>query len=231
MAYRSGIQRERARRRRQFIWRASLWLAVAAGIAALGWSAYQTGTVLAEARVTELLGQVSKLTAERDGARTDNARLQALLSEQRAATATLQGRYDADVPRGDLAQLFGLVRDRLGQNVPADRLAQILREAAPVRPCEGRFTRRRFAIGQSGRPEEGTTLLEGLIQVSVAAQGNDLKNAAVTVGRTWSGEPLKLTGLPAKHDIALNNLLLHLVVEPADLAGYAFATLTLCGKG
>ncbi len=212
------------------MWRATVWLFIAGCIGALGWSAYQTGSVLAESRVTGLLGQVATLTAERDGARTDAGRFQALLSEQRAATATLQGRYDTDVPRGDLAQLFGLARDRLSGGLPAERLSQILREAAPTRSCEGRFTRRRFPIGQPGRTEEGTTLLEGLIQVAVTAPGTDLKAATVTVGRTWAAEPLKLTGLPAKQDIAINNLVLHLVVEPADLAGYAFATLSLCGK-
>jgi hypothetical protein len=230
MAYKSGIRRERARRRQRFIWRAMVWLLVAAGVGALGWSAYQTGTVLAESRVTELLGQVSTLTAERDRARTDNGRLQAALGESRQATATLQGRYDSDVPKGDMAELFGLVRDRLAQGVTAARLTQILQEAGPVRPCEGRFTRKRFAIAQPGRSEEGASLLEGLIQVTVTAQGSELKTASVSVARAWASEPLKLTGLPAKQDVAINNIVLHLTVEPSELAGYAYATLTVCGK-
>jgi hypothetical protein len=50
------------------------------------------------------------------------------------------------------------------------------------------------------------------------------------VARAWASEPLKLTGLPAKQDVAINNIVLHLTVEPSELAGYAYATLTVCGK-
>ena len=49
--------------------------------------------------------------------------------------------------------------------------------------------------------------------------------------RAWAAEPLKLTGLPAKQDIAINNAVLHLTVEASDLAGYATASLSVCGKG
>ncbi len=214
--------------------RAFVWLLVAAGIAALGWSAYQTGTVLAESRVTELTARVSELTAQRDGARTDNGRLQAALAEQRQAIATLQTRYDADVPKGDLAQLFALTRDRLAQNVPADRLAQLLREAAPVRPCDTRIVRKRFAIQAAGRPEEAASLLEGMIQVTATiptAGADPARSAVIAVSRAWAAEPLKLTGLPAKQDIAVNNVVLHLTVEASDVAGFASASLSSCGRG
>lgn len=234
MAYRSGISRERSRKRRQLLWRATIWLAVAGVLGALGWSAYQTGSLLAESRVMELDRRVRDLSAQLDGTRSDNLRLQSALAEARQSNVALQSRYDSDVPKGEPAELFGITRDRLAQGVTAARLAQVLREAGPARPCETRVTRKRFGITVGRAAEDAASLLDGLVQVSVsipAAGGDAARTAAVTVARAWAAEPLKLTGLPAKQDIAINNAVLHLTVEASDLAGYATASLSVCGKG
>ena len=235
MAYTSGIRRERSRQRRRFAWRAVVWLLVAAGFIALGYAAYQTGTLLAQAQVSELDRRVVDLTAQLDLSRGETGRLQAGLSDARQAMAALQGRYDRDVPVGELAELFAITRERLGQSVPAPRLAQVLREAGPTRPCDTRTTRKRFGIQLPGRPtEEAASLLDGLIQVSanLASAGADPAKAVVTtVARAWAAEPLKLTGVPARQDIVINNVVLRLTVEASDLSGYLSATLSVCGKG
>jgi len=217
------------------MWRASICLLVAAGFVGLGYSAYRTGTMLAESRVTELARRVSALTAQLDGSRGENASLQSSLADAKQSNLDLQSRYDRDVPKGELADLFGIARERLGQGLSAERLAQVMRDATATRACDTRVTRKRFAIQQGGRtPDDTASLLDGLVQVSASVpSGNSdpVRSAAITVALAWASEPLKMTGLPARRDIIINNVVLHLAVEVSDVSGYAVATLSTCGKG
>ena len=119
------------------------------------------------------------------------------------------------------------------EGIPPARLTQVLQDATATKPCETRSTRRRFAIVPAGRPPEEVSLLDGLIQVSASTPPGATeiaKTTTVLVSRAWLAEPLKLTGLPARQDITVNNLVLRLTVEPSDVAGYATATLSGCGK-
>ena len=235
MAYTSGIRRERSRKRKKFLWRATIALVIVGALWALGMSAYQTGTMLAESRLTEMTASLDNLTVQLSRVRDENARLQASLSEARQANVTLQGRYNSDVPAGEIAELFGITRERLGQGVNAARLAQVLREAGPTKACDTRAVRKRFPLTPAGRPpEDPATLLDGLIQVSAmqpAGTTDAAKAAAITVTRAWASEPLKLTGLPAKQDIVINNAVLRLTVEASEVSGFLTATLWTCGKG
>lgn len=233
MAYTSKFSRDRSRRRRQALWRGTLWLLGAGVLAGLGYSAYQTGTVLAEARVRDLDARLVELSGRLEAGNGEAARLRVTLAEARQAMATLQSRYDNDVPKGEPAEIYAAAKERLAQGVPAARLTQVLREAAVVKPCEGRVVRKRFALQQAVRStEDSAQLLEGLIQVSAAPGGADVaKTTVVTITRAWAAEPLKLTGLPARQDLALNNIVLRLTVEAAEVAGYATASLSVCGKG
>ena len=52
-----------------------MWLLVAAVFVALGYTAYQTGSVLAASKVTELTGRVTDLTAQLDTSRAETGRL------------------------------------------------------------------------------------------------------------------------------------------------------------
>ncbi len=233
MAFTSKLSRDRSRRRRQFMGRATLWLLGLGVLGGLGYSAYQTGTMLAESRVVELERSLVTLSAQLETANLEKARVLAGLAEMRQADAALQARYDADVPKGELADLLAALRGRLAQGVPAARLGQVVQEAAAARPCETRLTRRRFAIVPAGRAAEEVALLDGLVQVSafVPVGATEFgRNVTVVVTRAWVAEPLKLAGLPARQEIAVNNLVMRLTVEPSDVAGYAIATLSGCGK-
>ncbi len=231
MAYTSKFSRDRSRRRRQAMWRGTLWLLGAAVLGGLGYSAYQTGTLLAEARVRELDARLVELSGRLDAGNGEAARLRVTLAEARQAVATLQARYEADVPKGEPAEIYAAAKERLAQGVPPARLTQVLREAAVAKPCDARVIRKRFALQQAVRNSEDTAqLLEGLIQVSAAPGGTDVaKTTVVTITRAWAAEPVKLTGLPARQDIAINNAVLRLTVEAADVAGYANASLSVCG--
>jgi hypothetical protein len=234
MAYGSRIRRERSLRRRRLLWRAAWPLLIALGLVALGYSAYQSGTMLAEGRVRELSRRIDDLSGQLAASRGDNERLQAGVAEAKRAQQDMQGRYDKDVPKGELADLDGVARERLAQGVPAARLAQVLRDASDTRACDTHATRKRFEITTGKRtPDDTAGFLEGLVQVTAAlpAGASDPARTVVTVDSAWANEPEKLTGLPAHQDIVVNNLLLHLVVEPNSLAGYASVTLSTCGKG
>jgi hypothetical protein len=235
MAFRSGARRERSRRRRQLLGRLVMVTLAGAVLVGLGYASYQTGTELSRAHVRELERTVNALSDQLETIRAEAARSRIDLTAAQQAMATLQKRYDADVPAGDLATIHSAIRQKLGQGLPAARLLQVVQDATPVRACEGRVTRRRFAIQQAGKgADETAALLDGLINVtaSLPAGTSDAARGTVTLVRTaWTDDPLKLSGLPAKQDIVVNNLVLHLAVEPSDLAGYAAVTLSLCGKG
>jgi hypothetical protein len=126
------------------------------------------------------------------------------------------------------------VKDRIAGGVKEDRLAQVIREADSARLCEGRVLRRRFPIQIGAQPEESVSFLDGLIWVSAnapAAADDPVKAAVVSINRAWASQPLKITGLPVRQSIPVNNAELKLTVEPSDIRGYATATLTVCGKG
>lgn len=235
MAYQSGFSRQRSRRRRQLLTRAALWLGVAAIFAGIGYSSYRSGALLARLEVSGLEEEIRRLASQVEGLRVENDRLRLDLSQARQSADGMKRRYDTDVPSGGLANLVSLMRDRLAAGVREDRVAQILREAENTRPCEGRFMRKRFAIHIAGQgPEESVTLLEGLIQVSASAPntGEDpAKSATVTISRAWASQPIKVTGMPVRQSIPLNNAELRLSVEASELRGYGTATLTLCGRG
>lgn len=234
MAYRSGFSRQRARQRRQMLARAALWLGAASVFVGIGYSSYQSGIMLARMEVTGLEEDIKRLTSQVEGLRVENDRLRADLQQARQSFDGMKRRYDTDVPSGGLAGLVSLLRDRLGAGVREERIAQVLREAENTRPCEGRSIRKRFAIHTGQGAEESVTLLEGLIQVSASAPAgadDPAKGATVTITRAWASQPIKVTGMPVRQSIPLNNAELRLAVEASDLRGYGTATLSLCGRG
>jgi regulator of replication initiation timing len=235
MAYRSGFSRQRSRRRRQLLSRFALWLLGAGVFVGIGYSSYRSGVVLARMELQGLEDDIVRLTSQVEALRVENDRLRTDLSQARQTADGVKRRYETDVPSGGLASLVGLLRDRMGAGVKEERLSQILRDAENTRPCEGRFVRKRFAIYTGGPgAEESVGLLEGLVQVSASAPSSaddPAKAATVTIQRAWSAQPVKLTGLPVRHTIALNNAELKLVLEPSELRGYGNVTLSLCGRG
>lgn len=228
MAYRSGARRERNRRRRRLFGLLMLGLAGIGGLLALAYAAYQTGTYMAELPIAALRRQTAALTRQVQDERAEVARLGAALVAADDAKAAAQRRYAAEVPDPAVADLHAILRQRMAQGVPAARLAQVLRETTDVHGCDGRSVRRRFPIEPPGQTAETVSFLDGLIALSASGDG---AKVVTLVSRAWTDAPLRLEGLPAQQELTLNNLSLHLVVEPSGLAGYAQATLSVCGKG
>jgi hypothetical protein len=235
MALRRGISRERARRRRQFLFYLTVWLAAVGVFAAIGYSSYRTGSALADRELVAGRAEIEGLKAQADADRLADARLHADLAQAQQAMTALQQRYDADVPGGGLAALVAILRQKQAAGVKDDRIAQVLREIDAPRPCGDRVARRRLTIAtKAAGQDDAVSFLDGLIQVSasMAAGGVDLaKSTVVTISRAWTAEPIKLNGLPAQHVITIYNITLTLVVEVSTIPGYAEASLSTCGKG
>lgn len=235
MAYRSSMSRERTRQRRRFMWRATGWLVVAGIVGAIGYSSYQTGSVLARQEVTTLQQDIARLTGRQTALRAENTQLRTDLAKSQEAAAALQSRYTRDVPSGGRAELLALVGSRLQAGVTQDRLTQVLQEADTLRPCTAPGTSKRFLIQTQGQgAEQPISLMDGLIVVSAsvpATAQNLAKATTVTVTRAWLAQPLKQTGLPLRLPITVNNVQLTLVVDMSNVPGYGAASLTGCIKG
>lgn len=208
--------------------RAATWLAVAGVFGALGYSSYLSGSMLARQEVSRLEEAMERLRSQLQAERMDTDRLKMELAQSREAGDALKRRYDTNVPSGGLATLVTLLKDRLNGGIKETRMAQVMRDAEAVRPCEERVLRKRFAIS-----DPGVSFLDGLIQVSASAPAGaeDLAKAAtITITRVWASQPIKATGFPLHQSIAINNVELKLSVEASDLRGYGTASLSVCGR-
>jgi len=230
MAYRRG----RGRGRSRLIGRLSVFLGVLAGLGALGFSAYQSGTVLARLEVTNLEQRNDALTHQLDAATARASALDADLGTARQAIEAMRKRYEAEVPTGAAASLLDIARERMRKGIRAERLADVLKNTGEPRVCDAAAVRRRFAIQLAGtQPRDTASLLEGLITVTAtlpSAKADPAKDVIVTVTTAWNEEPLKSTGLPFARDIPINNAVLRLTVEASDVSGYASAALTTCAR-
>jgi hypothetical protein len=235
MAYRSVSSRERSRRRWRLLWRGALLLGVIALFGLIGHYAYQTGTALARVEVIDLQAQIRRQAKQLQDQVAETDRLQKGLASVKEAADALQRRYDADVPSGALAGLVRVLQQKLAAGLAADQIAKAIGELEAPRPCAEHVTRKRFEIQAAGHgSEDAVTFLDGLIQVSATVRGasdDPAKPPTVTITRAWASQPIKATGLPVRQVISLDGMDLALTVEPSDLHGYLFASLSTCGKG
>lgn len=229
-----GSRRSRERRRRtgQIVLRLAKWLFALAVFVGLGFWSYQSGLDLARSEVTELEGRLDTLSADARATYARNAQLEGELRQARADMAALQRRYERDVPAGEAAALFALAQARIGAGVPRARVEQLIRDAGPVRQCEGRASSRRFAVAYGPRAPDnaGIELLDGLVRVVVSApnQTDDLARAANVVVTVAGQDPVTLTGLPQRHAVTLGNAELTLNVS-SEIRGFATAGISTCG--
>jgi len=232
MAIGSRFSRERRRRRGEFLLRVTKWLVVLGIFLGLGVAAYRSGLELARSEVTALERRLDEVATEARDYQMRNSRLDSDLRQAREANVALQRRYERDVPTGDAAALFSLAQQRIASGLPRGRVEQVLRDAAPVRRCEGRGQSRRFAVAYGARaPEDaGITLLDGLVRVVVSApnQADDLARAASVSVTVAGADPVVLTGLPQRHPVVLGNAEMTLNVT-SEIRGFATASLTTCG--
>lgn len=232
-----SLRTRRARERRQRVLlglgHTAKWLLFFAALAAVG--LFATHTAREESREA-----VERLEAERDAAR---AEAQARIAEAerlardtgaaRAEAATARGRYEAEVPTGRLAALFAAMRARLDGGLPEERLAEVIRDAAPRRACDGPPIMRRFRItpGERPLPEDAATFFEGLVRVQAnAPAGFDSLARTMVVGFAGQGlaAPVTVTGVPASQSFRIGHHEATITVTASPIAGFAAATVAAC---
>ena len=228
--------RRRRERNRRVLLGAAKWLFALGILGALGYSAHEAGTRLARLDVDRLERRVLELEQQRAALEAQVGQLRAELADSRAATQQIQQRYNAEVPRGPLASLTTLLRERLAAGLDAERLRIALQSAERLRRCDGPVVSRRFRIGIGARAteEDSTSFAEGLIRVSAlapAASDDITRTVVVTFSGLGSGGPRSVTGLPATHAIVLDNHELRLTVSDSGIRGFATASLTTCRLG
>lgn len=228
--------RRRRERNRRVLLGAAKWLFALGILSALGYSAHEAGTRLARLDVDRLDRRVLELEQQRAALEAQVGQLRAELADSRAATQQIQQRYNAEVPRGPLASLTTLLRERLAAGLDAERLRIALQSAERLRRCDGPVVSRRFRIGIGARAteEDSTSFAEGLIRVSALAPATSddiTRTVVVTFSGLGSGGPRSVTGLPATHAIVLDNHELRLTVSDSGIRGFATASLTTCRLG
>lgn len=234
MRHPTNRSRERARRRNALLLRVAKWVLLLAIFTAIGYASYESGLWLAERKLVGLREELVRTTrglAESESARDD---LQARLAEANDEIRVKQRRYDADVPTGAPAELLKLARERLAGGLAADRLAEALRAAQAVIPCEGRPVIRRFRYRPEVQPvpEDTAGFADGLISLhATLAPGEDPSRPTTVVFTRANAPPITATGrLPLRQSIVLDNVEYRFTIAASDLRGYLTATANSCAR-
>jgi len=233
MSLRTRRTRERRQRLLLGLGHTAKWLIVVAALVAVG--LFTRHSAREEAR-----DELVHLSAERDAAlsetvsrREETARLRQETEVAQAAAAAARQGYEAEVPTGPLAVLLAAVRTRLAAGLPEDRLAEVIRDAAPRRACDGPPIVRRFRItpGDRALPDDATTFFEGLVRIQANAPAG-FENLARTMVVTFAGQglpaPVTTTGTPAFQAFRIGHHEATITVTPSPIPGFAAATVPAC---
>ncbi|MCP5372757.1 MAG: hypothetical protein H6907_13595 [Hyphomicrobiales bacterium] len=139
-----GLRESRRARKQRFRRAVVKWLFVVALIGAAGYYAYETGSVLAQRKVTSLEKEVSELQAKVDGLQAKATELEGALGDSRRTSAEWRSRYQREVPTGQAKELFDLLQGKIAAGVAADRLAFVVKSAENPRDCEEEPVTKRF---------------------------------------------------------------------------------------
>jgi hypothetical protein len=133
-----------------------------------GLLAYQTGSKLASARIATLQGEIDALSATVNTLRQQNRKHQAEIANERQRAEDWRLQYDRDVPEGALKELFDLMRGRLEDGVPEDRIRFVISSAKNREECDPTPVTKRFIVQtplQTGA-NSAVTFADGAMTVS-----------------------------------------------------------------
>ncbi|MSO90237.1 MAG: hypothetical protein EXR01_01410 [Acetobacteraceae bacterium] len=233
MAYASSRSRERARRRKVLILRIGRWVVMLGVFLGIGYASYEAGLALAELRVVVLRRDLAEVTRERDKARGAGDTAQAALNRANEHIASLQSRYDADVPKDAIAALLQQARERIQEDIPPERLGEAMRAVRPVTACEGRPISKRFAVRATGQPgtDDGVTFADGLIGLSVTVNADDPARPLNASFTRLGGSSSVVSGpAPLRYVLIVDNTELRFTITHSDLRGFVIATTNSCGR-
>lgn len=108
--------------------------------------AYEMGGQIAGAEVEALRTELGEARQEQERYETLRSRLQAEVARAQQAEEQWRERYEQDVPKGEVAEILGLVRSRLEQGVPSDRIRFVVEAVEPRRDCADDPETKRFIV-------------------------------------------------------------------------------------
>lgn len=171
-----GLYDTERRYRKRLVGRVLRFVLFVALLAGVGLFAYQLGI---EDRKTQLDRQRDDLAAARAEIEALNQQAQSEQLRSREVAqqlASLQQRYERDMPAPEMQEMLALVRERLSAGVPAERLAFVIREASTERDCEPAETKR-FLVRTP--LSDGAASAVGFVNntVTLTGQGESALNA------------------------------------------------------
>lgn len=134
----------RRRRRRQAYWRVVRFFLGAGAVLMVGGYGYQVGVSADQARTDQLETDLEQAQQSNLDLQERLARTAQRSDHAEAALEELRLRYAAEVPTGQLADLFGQMQDQLEAGVATERLAFLIDVAGRDDACDGRPVTKRF---------------------------------------------------------------------------------------
>ena len=134
----------RRRRRRQASWRVVRFLLGAGAVAVVSGYGYQVGVSAHQARTDQLETDLEQAQESNLDLQERLARTAQRSDHAEAALEELRLRYAAEVPTGQLADLFGQMQAQLEAGVPTERLAFLIGVAGWQDACDGQPVTKRF---------------------------------------------------------------------------------------
>lgn len=236
-----GLRENRNRRRRRFWGRVVKVTVVLAGIGAMGFYAYLTGAKLAEHDVTVLREEIVELTATNEALVAENDSLSAQLATASRQAAQWQGRYEREVPTGEIKRLTDMVVEKARGGVPLDRLAFLIDAAGTANTCANEPDTKRFIVPTPlyEGPNSSVGFADSVITVTADGQSARNENGqlegwydpAQPVTLRFSklgGDTSEVTGeLPLHHSILVGESEYRFTAVPGD-RGFINITADRC---
>jgi len=139
-----GLRESRRARKQRFRRAVVKWLFITGLVAAAGYYAYETGSELAQRKVSSLEKEVAELKTEVQGLQSKTGELESALGDSRRTSAEWRSRYQREVPTGQAKEMFDLLQSKITEGVSAERLAFVVRSAENPRDCEDEPATKRF---------------------------------------------------------------------------------------
>jgi len=209
-----------ARRRRRRLWgRVARFLFLLACLLVVAVFSYRVGVERAQedvgglrTRIAALAGTNARLARERDQAVAERA---AALARAKA----VQARYDREVPTGPSKALVALLKRRLAEGVPAERLGFVIGAATAEAKCDADTVTKRFIVQTPLYNGPNGAVSFGDNAITVTGEGESARDAGGNP-EAWydpaapvtlhfihvGGEAMSVNGkLPLHHSVVLGD--------------------------
>ncbi len=138
----SRQSRRKAEKRKRF-WAAAVKLSILLGaMGAVAYNAYQFGIALKRDEIVDLQGRLQQAIDDKQTLEGQSAQLTESLGAARAEAADYRRRYQAVVPSPEVNDLVEMVRAKLEEGLPAQRLALYIGAAQAPHDCTEAETKR-----------------------------------------------------------------------------------------